>query len=151
MENFFKWLTKPIGDDDLEVWLNVNNITKEKVELFFDFSLGLYRLVVDTTLEDKDFKIQESDRINHYNWCWNKNIENFEKENIIFDKTGSHYTYFKDFFFDSYYNQQSDELKNSIESFLFHLFDMSKSFTKSDLDMLIEIYKTLDSNFKYQN
>lgn len=151
MENFYNWLTKPVGDNDLEVWLNVNNITKEKVELYFDFSLALYKLIADTTLEDDNFRIDESDRLNHFNWCWKKNISNFEKEKIYFAFEGKHYEYFKDFFYDSFYNQTSNKLKDSIQDFLFDLFDMGKSFTKSDLDMLIEIYKLLDANVNFQN
>lgn len=149
MENFFSWHTKPISDDELEVLLNINNIIKEKVELYGDFSIALYRLIVDTSLEDDTFKIDDEDRLKHYNWCWKKNIDNFAKENIHFNIEGPHYEYFKEFFYDSFYNQKSHEIKESIPEFLIDIFNLNKIFTKSDLDMLVDIYKTLDTNFNY--
>jgi hypothetical protein len=32
MENFFNYITNPIPPDDVDIWLNVNNIITEKIE-----------------------------------------------------------------------------------------------------------------------
>jgi uncharacterized protein YpuA (DUF1002 family) len=73
---------------------------------------------------------------------------NFQKENINFYKKGEHFDYFKSFFDDIFYNQGEDKVKDSIGSFFTDLFNMKKTFTKSDLDMILTIYKTLDKNLK---
>ena len=37
MENFFDYISKPMKPDDVDIWLRVNNIVPEKLELFSDF------------------------------------------------------------------------------------------------------------------
>ena len=49
---------------------------------------------------------------------------------------------------DIFYNQGEDKVKDSIGSFFTDLFNMKKTFTKSDLDMILTIYKILDKNLK---
>lgn len=155
MEKFFKYLTAPIKPEDVEIWFRVNNIIPEKLELFFDFSKSLNIIVVQTYLGNEDgnsetnIKLSEEDKTNHFNWCWIKNIENFEKENLFFNKTGEHFNYFKQFFDDIFYNHKEKLVRESIVDYLEDLFDMEKSFTKYDLEMLGGIYKTLDSNLKF--
>ena len=39
MENFFNYISKPVHPDDVQVWLDMNNIIPEKVELYADFAL----------------------------------------------------------------------------------------------------------------
>ena len=73
---------------------------------------------------------------------------NFEKEGIKFSKKGEHYEYYKSFFFEIFYNQNEEHLRNSVGQFFEELFDMDKGFTKSDLDMVSTIYKYLDKNIK---
>ena len=54
MENFFNYLTKPILPEDVLVWFEANNIIYEKLELFSDFSLSLYDLIIKTYLGESD-------------------------------------------------------------------------------------------------
>jgi hypothetical protein len=77
-----------------------------------------------------------------------KVIDNFGKENINFNKKGDHFDYFYSFFSEIYYLQVEDKVKNSINSFFTDLFNTKKTFTKSDLDMVLTIYKILDKNLK---
>lgn len=154
MENFFNYITKPLNPEDVDVWFRVNNIIPEKLELFSDFSHSLNITIVDTYLGENTLPnetkiiMSEDDNVKHFDWCWNKTISSFEKENINFSIKGEHYDYFQSFFNDIFYNQSDDKIKKSIGNFFSDLFDIKKPFTKSDLDMISTIYKTLDRNLK---
>ena len=151
MENFFNYITKPVKPEDVDIWFRSNNIIPEKLELYYDFTHSLNMIIVNTYLGDMtndETKIHMStdDIENHFKWCWNKTVDNFKKESIIFNVTGEHYEYFNSFFLDTFYNQKNNDIKNSINNFFDELFDIEKPFTKSDLDMISSIYKALDKN-----
>jgi hypothetical protein len=154
MENFFNYITKPLNPEDVDIWFRVNNIIIEKLELFSDFSHSLNITIIDTYLGENTLPYEtkitmsKSDNKKHFDWCWNKTISGFKKENINFNSEGEHYDYFLSFFNDIFYNQSDDTIKNSISGFFNELFDIKKPFTKSDLDMISTIYKTLDRNLK---
>jgi hypothetical protein len=105
--------------------------------------------------EDEDgitkIKLSDIDKKNHFDWCWKKNIENFEKENLFFNYKGDHYDYFSSFFRDAYYHQKDENVKKNISNFFSDLFKKFHRYTKSDLDMMTEIYKMLENNISYNN
>ena len=151
MENFFNYISKPLNSDDVEIWFKSNNIYPEKMELFSDFVHSLNYIIRDTYLGEYEeggtetkIKLSEEDNKKHFIWCWNKTIQNFEKENLIFEKEGEHYEYFESFFMEIFYQQKDKTIKDSIEKFFQELFDNKKIYTKSDLDMIYAIYKNLD-------
>lgn len=154
MENFFNYITKPLTPEDVDIWFKVNNIIPEKLELFSDFSHSLNMILVETYLgentDSNETKIVMTDEDNekHFDWCWNKVIDNFKKEGITFTVKGEHYDYFKSFFADIFYNQKEEKVRSSIGGFFTDLFDTKKPFTKSDLDMISTIYKLLDKSIK---
>lgn len=140
-----------MNPDDVDVWFRVNNIIPEKMELYYDFSFSLYYLVLDTYLgEEKSNEtkvtLSDDDKTKHFDWCWDKTIGNFKKEEITFNLKGDHYEYFLSFFTEIFYNQKESRIKDSIGTFFNDLFDRKKPFTKSDLDMISSIYKSLDKN-----
>ena len=154
MENFFNYITKPLNPEDVDIWFRANNIIPEKLELFSDFSHSLNLLIVETYLGDEDspndtkIVMSNEDNSKHFEWCWNKIIDNFKKEGINFNQKGEHCDYFEAFFKDIFYNQSDDKVKHSISGFFNDLFNVKKPFTKSDLDMISTIYKHLDKSLK---
>lgn len=153
MENFYSWMMTPINHDDVEVWFNVNNMIHEKRQLFSDFTFGLHQLVESTYLgDDSDNKTEtklvltQEEKLAHFDWCWKKTLENFSKENIKFNLKGEHREYYEKFFMDLFYNAENKTISENISKFFEELFDEEKMFTKSDLDMLTEIYKLLNKN-----
>jgi hypothetical protein len=153
MENFYAWMMKPVSHDDVEIWFNMNNMIYEKRELFADFTYSLYYLIKSTYLgdefsENNETKViyNDDEKLSHFNWCWDKTIDNFRKENLKFKDKGEHREYFEKFFIELYYNSGNKELSENIQKFFDDLFDETKSFTKSDLDMLTDVYKVLDRN-----
>jgi hypothetical protein len=149
--NFFNYITKQLQKDEVDIWLKTNNIIPEKMELYYDFCNSLYLKITETYLggsEDSETKITmtNEDKLNHFNWCWDKVLEDFKKEEILFEKNGDHYEYFKIFYDEIFYKQDDTKIRNSIDIFFRDVFDFEKSFTRSDLDMILEIYKNLDKN-----
>ena len=154
MENFFNYISKPLEPEDVDVWFRVNNIIPEKLELYSDFIHSLNNLILNTYLGESDINetkivLTSSDDKNHFEWCWNKTMDNFNKESIIFNKGGDHFEYFESFFEETFYQQKDIKLKSSIKLFFDDLFNSKKSFTKSDLDMITTIYKLLDKHIKH--
>lgn len=151
MENLFNYISKQVDPEEVDIWFKINNIIPEKLELYYDFCHSLYLLIISTYLGDDDNKetniqMTEEDNLKHFVWCWNKNIENFSKENILFELEGDHFKYFYTFFLDIFYNQKEKKIKSSIEFFFHDLFSREKPFTQIDLDLIYNIYKSLDKN-----
>jgi hypothetical protein len=144
---------KPVNHDDVEVWFNVNNMIHEKRQLFSDFTFSLYHLISSTYLGDDldntsetKLVLSQEDKLKHFDWCWKKTLDNFLKENIKFNVKGEHREYYEKFFMDLFYNAENKSISENIVKFFEELFDEEKMFTKSDLDMLTEIYKLLNKN-----
>ena len=152
MENFFNYITQPVKPEDVEKWFKGNNILNEKLELFSDFSHSLNLLIVETYLGQQDspnetkIVMSDDDNSKHFEWCWDKTVNNFIKEDLNFDNRGEHFDYFKSFFDEIFYTQKDEKIRKSITNFFTDLFDINKPFTKSDLDMVSTIYKILDKH-----
>ena len=152
MDNFFNYITKNLDPDEVDIWFRVNNIIPEKMELYYDLSLSLFLLIKNTYLgsneETSETKVQmsEEDNKKHFEWCWNKTIENFTKESINFNVEGEHKDYFFSLFSEIFYRQSKGEVRESIDNFFNDLFNRDKPFTQVDLDLIYNIYKTLDKN-----
>jgi hypothetical protein len=152
MENFFNWMAKPLPKDEIIIWFNIHNMTYEKIELYGDISKSLTKIIMDTYLGESvsETKIMLSDEDNmaHFEWSWNKMIEDFRKENIKIKFKGDHKDYFQSFFKDTFYNQPKESIKHSIDKFLIEIFDTEVTFSKSDLDLLTELYKLMEKNME---
>lgn len=152
MDNFFNYVTKQVKPEEVDLWFKSNNIIPEKLELFSDFCQSLNQLIIETYLGESDspnetkVSMSEEDKINHFVWCWNKVIDNFTKEKIRFNKKGEHFDYFVSFFEEIFYKQENKKVRDSVTEFFEELFDLKKPFTKSDLDMINSLYKSLDKN-----
>jgi len=153
MENFFLYISKPVEEEEFQFWVETNNICFLKLELYRDFVLSMVSLVSKTYLGgESEFEtlIRLSDKENeqHFKWCWNKTIENFRKENVHFEPDGEHYDFIKSFMDETFYNQKMNEIRNSVIKFFDEVFNVETMFTKSDLDLLTTIYKSLERNMK---
>tara|TARA_R110000787_G_scaffold60171_3_gene136356 strand:+ start:1259 stop:1735 length:477 start_codon:yes stop_codon:yes gene_type:complete len=145
-EEFLNYITEPISSDEMSLWVKVNNINVEKSELFCDYLDSLYGVILDTYLGEDIIK-SETEKKGHFNWCWDKTINNFKKENIVFRKEGKHYVYLWNFFDESFYQHTNNEEHiRKLRSFLGALFTLYINKTKSELDMFGEIYKILDDS-----
>jgi hypothetical protein len=150
MGRFFDWLAKPMEREDIDAWYMANNILPEYTELFRDFCLSFLNILNDTYLGDttdsNDTKIIMSEDQNkeHFRWCWKKTVENFQKENINFIFKENDYEFFENFFYEIFYNQESEKMKVALNEFFVDLFDENHNKTKSDIEIFTDIYKTLE-------
>ena len=142
-EQFFKYVTQPISREEMNIWVKVHNINVAKVSLFGDYLSSLYNLVNDTYL-GLDVIKTDKEITGHFNWCWEKTIGNFKKENINFNTKGTHYDYFFNFFYESFYLKKNDEHLEKLKNFINILFILHTDKTKSELDMLfLNMYESL--------
>lgn len=155
MDHFINWLSTPMTPEDINTWNQANNIIPELSELFRDFCFSFYYLIVDTYLGDDlmdssvtRIALTHNDKLNHYEWCWNKTIDNFKKENITFKFSEKDYEYFQSFFFEVYYEQNDKEIRDALEDFLKQFFNSKRPISKSDLEMFTDVYKTLERSLQ---
>lgn len=148
INKFLEYFSKQLSFEQV-IYLNtINNITQEKVELFRDFSISLTYIIEDTYLGDDVIEFQ-NDQVNHFNWCWDQNIKNFKQENIYFQSKGEHYYYYLAYFMDIYYgnSNKTKGLLIKMVDFWDDILSIDIAKTKSEHDLLSEIYKIMDKYF----
>ena len=152
MENFFNWMSQTVPKDEVIIWFNVHNMSYEKIELCGDIFRTIYKIVIDTYLGNDDIEtriqISKTDNELHFDWCWKLLVENFRKENIIIKEEGQYKNYLKSFFIDTYYDSTQKGIKEAIPNFLDDVFGLDRPFTKSDLDILTELYNLMEKNIE---
>ena len=146
-EGYFDFVTSENYKTQLDVWYRAYNITREKSELFYDFCRSVYEMVNKTYL-GSDVIYSEFDQKKHFEWCWAQVVLNFEKEKINFNINGSHFEYLWSFFYEAYYLTDIDGDKIKIDEYFKKLFDFNFRKTRSELDILTEMYKILEINLK---
>jgi len=145
---FIDYYSKPLNQDQLNYLNKLNDVTIEKVELFRDFTLSLFYTVYRTYLGDDVIKNDE-DMVIHFNWCWNKVIDDYSMENLFFVEKGEHYYYFLNYFTDKFYileNKDTIDL-NEIVQYWSNIFSIDQIKTKSQYDIFIELYKIQNNYF----
>ena len=146
-EDYLEFITSESYKQQIDIWYKAHNITTEKIELFYDLLITLFVLIDDTYL-GSDVMESEYDQKNHFKWCWNKVIGNFEKENIHFKEKGTHYEYFWNFFLEAFYLVKLEDGPIKIIDYFYMLFNFNHKKSRSELDMLTEIYKMMEQNLK---
>lgn len=132
---------------ELEYWFRYNNLSREKMNLFYDFIISLNNTLEKTYL-GSDVLFEENDIKGHFNWCWNNVINNFTKERIFFKDKGNHYDYFWQFYFDAYYLKKINEEEILLKEHFTRLFNFTIKKTPSELEILVTIYKIFNYNLK---
>jgi hypothetical protein len=146
-EGYLEFIFSESYKNQIDVWYRAYNISREKTELFRDFLISLHELIEKTYLGPDVFEYEE-DQKGHFTWCWNKTIDNFSKERIYFKETGSHKDYFSNFYIEAFYLTNLEGNNSRILEYLNKLFDFKHKKSRSELDMLTEVYKMLDQNLK---
>jgi hypothetical protein len=155
MGDFFAWVSKPLNQEDVDIWFNMNNMSMEKRELYGDIVIGLVELISSTYLGDDKNNINET-RISlsqddvdaHFNWCWVRTIDNLGKENINLYYDGKHKEVMKDFLTEIFYNQTDNDFLDNLVPFFENLFSDFHPYSKSDLDIITNIYKSFEKSYK---
>jgi hypothetical protein len=142
-------LTSATYKEQIDVWYRSNNIVREKSELYYDFLSTLLNLIDETYL-GSDVIQTEDDMNNHFNWCFNKIISNFEQERIYFITKGF-YEYLWVFFHKGYYTCAKKDKYQILSEHFRTLFNFNQIKSPIELESFINFYKILDQNLKKTN
>ena len=145
--DFIEYISKGMEKEDLFLLYRINNITKERLELFHDFINYLNELIVTTYMGD-DITVGE-DKNKHFDWCWSKVIDSFKEEEIYFLYDSDLYNYLNIFYKESFYEENNKETKNisSLSDFWEKLFSYKNIKTMSEYESLLELYKIFNKSF----
>lgn len=147
---FMNYISKPLTEDSITILYSTNNIKFDRVSLYLDFILSFLTLTFDTYLGDDVMTVD--DKIKHFNWCWNKNIYNFKKEDIEFIDNKDLKNYFMEFMIEIYYNLEGKENNNNVNDNIInlwkHIFNYNGVKTRADIDSFIDIYNIFDKSLK---
>jgi len=139
---FMKYIMDPLTYEQMQLLYNANNIKYDKVKLYYDFISTLNRLIDKTYLGDEYISTEE-EMLGHFNWCFDKIIENFDKENIKFKNDNDLRSYFKYYYEHLYYNDSEKSLEK-IDDLPKYSFEYYRLKSMSDVDILVELYKLFE-------
>jgi hypothetical protein len=147
--SFLDYINTPMSKESILILYSANNIKYEKCELYNDFVQSLLMLAFDTYMGDDITDIDE--QINHFKWCWNTNVFNFQSEGVLFESSKL-FNYFLEFMLEVYYSCMDKSIfEYSGKTVLVlwdNIFDYNRIKTNADMDTLIEIYRIFDKSLK---
>ena len=144
--DFIEYISKDMKKEDLFLLYRINNMKRERLDMFSDSIYALNELVVTTYMGD-DITLGNN-KLKHFKWCWNKVIDSFKMEGISFLETLELYGYFLIFYQESFYEEEKEENRVSkIGLFWEELFEFNKNKTMSEYETLLEIYKIFNKSF----
>tara|TARA_Y100000592_G_C5468515_1_gene318061 strand:- start:2220 stop:2687 length:468 start_codon:yes stop_codon:yes gene_type:complete len=147
---FIQYITKELTMEEMTLLYKANNINYDKCNLYYDFIMSLNRKVNNTFLGD-DVINNEEDIKNHFEWCFNQNIKNFSKEGILFMETELLKEYFFNFYVELfYYTPTKKDIIDKIDKFPKMSFDYYRIKTRSDMDVLLELYRIFEKSLDYK-
>jgi hypothetical protein len=147
--SFLAYINNPMSKESIEFLYEANNVKFERCELYGDFVQSLLMLVFNTYMGDEHTNLEN--QFKHFEWCWDKNIKNFEEEGIFFNNQKL-YNYYLEFVFEVFYSNPDKENYEDNEKGILRvwndIFNYTSVKTNSDIDTLIEIYKIFDQSLK---
>lgn len=137
--------------EKLDTWYKANNIIRERSDLYHDFIYSLIQLIDETYL-GKDVIETQEDMVNHFTWCFNKVIEDFEKERIKFSSISTTaYDYLWYFLYKGYYTSDLENPASHMLDYFDYLFDFNSIKGQVEIESYIDFYKIFDQNLKKLN
>jgi len=143
---FINYIMNPLSYEQMQLLYRANNIKYDKVNLYYDFITSLNKLIDKTYLGDDCITSNEEIK-GHFDWCFNKTIENFKKENINFINYTDLRSYFY-YYYDQLYYKDDEKSIEKIDKLPKFSFDYFKIKSMSDVDILIELYKIFEKTLK---
>lgn len=119
-----------------------NNIIYERCDLFKDFITDLINLMFDTFLGD-DIMDQKNKK-EHFNWCWNKTVESFRKTKIHFKDECDLKEYIwnvtNNMFYSIKTKDKTEDLRNNIILMFSFIFDYTITKKEYDFNIMLQTY-----------
>ena len=145
---FINIVNRPLNLGDSTTIYSIAEVVYERKVIYHDFVLSLVDLVCQTYLGDD--VSNDNDKLNHFNWCWNKTITNFRVEGVEFGDTIKLREYFLDFSVDMFYSSidKSDNVHYNLLNLWNYLFDFSGVKTAADIETFQLLYELFDKSLK---
>jgi hypothetical protein len=147
--NLLAYIHNPISLNDMIKIYDENNIKYDNCVLYGDFVQSFLGLIFDTYLGDEYTNLEN--QLKHFDWCWNKTINNFKKEGLNFREIKL-YQYFLEFVLEVFYydtnKENQKDLNESLLSIWYNIFDYNKEKTNADIDTLLGLYKIFEKILK---
>ena len=149
VDKFLKYMSRPLSLPALDLIYTSNNIVFERVDMYCDFILTLNDVIFTTYLGD-DFT-SETERVNHFNWCWNSVSNKLIHGKITFKNNEDAYIYFLNFYFDTFYNaDKKDENTQLLKMYKIwkSIFDYNIEKPRTDLDTFLTLYRVFEKTYQ---
>jgi len=130
--------------EHVETWYDMNNIIRERCELYCDFFISLIRKINETYL-GPDVLFEKEDIISHFTWCIKQVIEDFKRERIFFKEEGTHIKLLTVFFYDTFYTSKNENIAIVLEVYFKRMFNYNKD-DLVEVTVMTEFYKLLNQN-----
>lgn len=140
------YLENTMSLDAMLMEYSSKKVYKERCELYGDFVSSLLLLIFDTYLGD-DF-LNSQQKVQHFNWCWNRVVSNFEKEGFHFE-SDILYEKFLLFLLDVYYplEDKSTQRTSKLLKIWSTMFDYTERKSRANMDLFLEYYLKFDAGF----
>jgi len=150
MENseFMNYIANPLTPEQMNLLYKANDIKFDRCNLYFDFIKSLNKVIFDTYLGveyiSTDREIKE-----HYLWCFNDVVKKFKEEYIVFDDVDKLKEYFF-YFYDELFYKDKEKSLSKIDNLPEFSFDYHRIKSRSDMDILIELYKLFEKSLYFK-
>jgi hypothetical protein len=127
--------------------IKANNVILERLHLYEDFIVNLIHYI-QTTYLGKEYIYKKEDINGHFNWAFNKVVEEFEEEGISFRANNELKTYLFDYFSkELYFNDKELSIKLMLKHWN-KLFKLSADKDVVEFKTLLSVYQIFDNSFK---
>jgi hypothetical protein len=144
LDKLLNRMSRPLSMVDTEIIYDSNRIVYERSDLYLDFILTLNDLIKSTYFGHD--MMDAENRINHYNWCWNKTCKLVNTKHIKFNRNDAAYVYLLDTYLEYFYD---DTRSNPIQldNFWIHIFDYTIKKSRPEIDTYLKLYKIFEDSF----
>lgn len=136
-------MSRPLSLMETELIYDSNRIVYERSDLYIDFILTLDDLI-KTTYFGHDM-MDEQERVNHYNWCWNKTCDLVNTKLIKFNRNDNAYVYLLDTYLESFYDDKTIVIH--LTNFWKHIFNYNVKKSQPEIDTYLKLYKIFEDSY----
>lgn len=125
-------------------YVEKNDMIKERLDLYKDFTCDLVIKINETFLGDH--LMGDKEKRDHFNWCWNKVIDEFGEQYIQFEKECELKEFLWYSFYDLYYESEEDkdEVRDNLLIMWTFVFDYRLEKNESEISFAINAYNKFD-------
>ena len=145
---FMNYMIQPLSYEQMNLLYKANDIKIDRCDLYYDFIKSLNKKLTDTYLGSEYINSERETR-QHYIWCFNKVIEDFKNEKIVFDETEKLKEYFL-YFYDELFYKDNNKSLEKLDNLAELSFNFNRLKSRSDMDILIELYKMFDKGLYFK-